>query len=169
MTCSQSMVATWPWGGGTIGPRAYVEACLLEEDGPLLEAMAASRYAIGGATFIERTAERIEQRRSGRRQDEDLDLPRRTVSLREIDEVVARHYGIDPGLFSAQGRKVGCAKSVAVELAAQLADLSGRAVGEHYGVCANAVVANRRRWAARPAVLQVIEKLGRKLQRRKLK
>jgi hypothetical protein len=34
---------------------------------------------------------------------------------------------------------------VAVELAAQLADLSGRAIGEHYGIFANAVVANRRR------------------------
>jgi hypothetical protein len=63
-------------------------------------------------------------------------------------------------LFSAHGRSVGCAKSVAVELVAQRADLSGRAVGEQYGVCANAVVANRRRLAARPEVLQVIEKLG---------
>ena len=59
--------------------RAYVQACLMEDDGPLLEAMAASRYAIGGAGFIERTEEQLEQRRSGRRQDEDLDLPRRTV------------------------------------------------------------------------------------------
>jgi hypothetical protein len=121
--------------------RASGDTGLLEHDAPRLEAMAASRYAIGGPTFIERTEEQIEQRRSGRLQDEDLDLPRRTVSLGEIDEVVARRYHIDPGLFSAHGRKVGCAKSVAVELAAQLADLSGRAVGEHYGVCANAVVA----------------------------
>jgi len=33
--------------------------------------------------FIERTEEQVEQRRSGRRQDQDLDLPRRTVSLEE--------------------------------------------------------------------------------------
>ena len=149
--------------------RAYVEACLMEDDEPLLEAMAASRYAIGGAAFIDRTEERIEQRRSGRLQDEDLDLPRRTVSLEEIDEAVARHYRIDARLFSAHGRSVGCAKSVAVELAAQLADLSGRAVGEHYGMCANGVGANRRRLATRPEVLQVVETLGRKLRRRKLK
>ncbi len=64
--------------------RAYVEACLMENDAPLLEAMAASRYAIGGAAFIDRAEERIEQRRSGRLQDEDLDFPRRTVSLEEI-------------------------------------------------------------------------------------
>jgi len=149
--------------------RAYVRACLTEDDGPLLEAMAASRYAIGGTAFIERTEEQVEQRRSGRLQDEDLDLPRRTVSLEEIDVAVARHYRVEPGLFSAHGRSVGCAKSVAVELAAQLADLSGRAIGEHYGVCANAIGANRRRLAARPEVLQVIETLGRKLRKRKLK
>ena len=35
--------------------RAYVEACVLEDDGPLLEVMAASRYAIGGATFVEQS------------------------------------------------------------------------------------------------------------------
>ena len=69
--------------------RAYVQACLLEDDGPLLEAMAASRYAIGGSAFIERTEERIEERRSGRVQDRDLDLPRWTVSLEEIDAAVA--------------------------------------------------------------------------------
>ena len=149
--------------------RAYVEACVMEDDAPLLEAMAANRYAIGGASFIERTEEQIEQRRSGRRQDEDLDLPRRAISLEEIDELVAHHYRIDPGMLSAHGRRVGFAKSVAVELAAQLADLSGRAVGEHYGVCANAVVANRRRLAARPEVLQAIEKLGRRLRKGKLK
>jgi hypothetical protein len=56
---------------------------------------------------------------------------------------------------------------VAVELAAQLADLSGRAIGEHYGICANVVVANRRRLATRPEVLQVIETLGRRLRKRK--
>jgi predicted RND superfamily exporter protein len=64
---------------------------------------------------------------------------------------------------------VGCSKSVTVELAAQLADLSGRAVGEHYGTCANVVVANRRPMAARPEVLQAIEKLSHKLKKRRSK
>ena len=68
--------------------RAYVRACLLEDDAPLLEAMAASRYAIGGSAFIERTEERIGERRTGRVQDRDLDLPRWAVSLDEIDAVV---------------------------------------------------------------------------------
>jgi hypothetical protein len=54
-------------------------------------------------------------------------------------------------------------------VAAQLADLSGRAIGEHYGIRANAAVANRRRLATRPEVLQVIVTLGRRLRKRKLK
>ncbi len=149
--------------------RAYVEACLIEDDAPLLEAMAASRYAIGGAAFVERSEEQIEQRRSGRVQDQDLDLPRRTVSLDEIDAAVAKHYRVDQRLFSAHGHRVGPAKMVAVELAAQLADISGRAIGAHYGIGATAVGANRGRLRSRPDVLQVVETLGRQLRKKKLR
>ena len=143
--------------------RAYVQACLLEDDAPLLEAMAASRYAIGGSVFIERTEERIGDRRRGRVQDRDLDLPRWTVSLEEIDAVVARYYRTDPRLFSAHGRRVGPAKGVALELAAQLADMSSREIGEHYGIGATAVAANHCRLAARPEVLKVVETLAAQL------
>jgi len=59
--------------------------------------------------------------------------------------------------------------AVAVELAAQLADLSGRAIGAHYGICAHGVVANRRRLATRPEVLQLIETLGRRLRKLRTK
>ena len=149
--------------------RAYVQACLLEDDAPLLEAMAASRYAIGGSAFIERTEGRIGERRSGRVQDRDLDLPRWTVSLDEIDAAVGRHYRMDPGTFSAHGRRVGPAKGVAVELAAQLADMSSRAVGSHYGIGATAVAANHCRLAARPELLKVVETLATQLRRKKIK
>ena len=146
--------------------RAYVQACLLEDDRPLLEAMAANRYAIGGTAFIERTEEQIEERRSGRVQDRDLDLPRRTVSLDEIDAAVARHYRIDRTMFSAHGRRVGPAKAVAVQLAAQLADMSGRAIGAHYGIGATAVGAINCRLAARPDVLQIVETLAQQLRKK---
>jgi len=147
--------------------RAYVRACLLEDDAPLLEAMAASRYAIGGSAFIERTEERIGERRTGRVQDRDLDLPRWTVSLDEIDAAVARHYRVDPSLFSAHGRRVGPAKGIAVELAAELADLSSRAIGERYGIGATAVAANRCRLAARPEQMKVVETLAAQLRKRR--
>jgi hypothetical protein len=149
--------------------RAYVQACLLDDDAPLLEAMASSRYAIGSPAFLERTEDQIEKLRSGRVQDRDLDLPRRTVSLDEIDAMVANHYRVDQRLFSAHGRRVGPAKAVAVELAAQLADASGRDIGAHYGIGATAVGANCRRLASRPDVLQVIERLGRQLRKKKIK
>jgi REP element-mobilizing transposase RayT len=149
--------------------RAYVAACLTEDDGPLLEAMAASRYAIGGAAFVEKTEARIEGRRTGRVQDRDLDLPRWTVSLEEIDAAVARQYRVDPRLFSAHGRRVGPGKGVAVELAARLADLTNRAIGEHYGIGAAAVGANHSRLANRPDVLQIVDTLARQLRKKKVK
>ena len=52
---------------------------------------------------------------------------------------------------------VGSAKAVTVELAAQLADMSGRAIGEHYAIGATGLGANRRRLVSRPDVLQVVE------------
>ena len=149
--------------------RAYVHSCLWEDDGPLQAAMAASRYAIGGNEFIERTEERIGQRRSGRVQDRDLDLPRRTVSLEEIDAAVGRHYRMDPSLFSGHGRRVGPAKGVAVELAAQLSDMSSRAIGQHYGIGGTAVTENHARLASRPEVLEVVRQLSARLRKTKAK
>ena len=75
--------------------RAYVHACLTDDDGPLLDALAANRYAIGSETFMEETEGRIERRRSGGARDKDLDLPRRAVSLDDIDGKVERHFKID--------------------------------------------------------------------------
>lgn len=147
--------------------RAYVQACLLENDRPLLEAMAASRYAVGDPAFVQRTEERIDKRRSGRVQDRDLDLPRWSVSLDEVDTEVAKHFRMDAGMLSAHGRRVGPAKGVAVELAARLADLSSREIGQHYGIGATAIAANHSRLASRPDVLQIVEKLSVQLWKRK--
>jgi len=145
--------------------RAYVEACVLEDDGPLLEAMAASRYAIGGTAFVERTERSIEQRRDGRVQNEDLDLPRWTVALEEIDRWVARHYRIEEAALKEHGHRAGTAKAVAVELACRLADMSGRAIGEYYGLGSAAVSAIHRKvqkdWCN---VLPIVNALALRLQ-----
>ena len=101
--------------------------------------------------------------------DRDLDLPRWTASLEEIDAAVARHYRVDPGLFAAHGRRVGPAKGVAVELAARLADMSSRAIGGHYGIGATAVAANHCRLTTRPEVLKVVETLAAQLRAKKRK
>ncbi len=149
--------------------RAFVEACVLEDDGPLLEAMAASRYAIGGAAFTEQTEARIEQRRSARVQDRDVDLPQRTVPLEEIDAAVARRYGVDPAVLKTHGHHAGPAKAAAVALASRLANVSGRLIAEHYGISSSRIVGIPRRLPDRPEVLDTVESLVKQLTRRKTK
>ena len=58
--------------------------------------LAANRYAIGSAAFIDTTEQRLAGRRSGRAQDRDLALPRATLGIERIDEAVAAHYGVSP-------------------------------------------------------------------------
>ena len=106
--------------GGNTAP--YVEACLLEDDAPLLEAMAASRYAIGCAAFTDKTEARVEHRRSGGVQDQDVHLPRWTVALKEIDSAVARRFGVEAVVLRAHGHHAGPAKAAAVALASRLAN-----------------------------------------------
>ncbi len=149
--------------------RAYAAACLTEDDGPLLEAMAASRYAIGGTAFVEKTEPCIEERRSGRVQERDLDLPRWNVAVDEIDAAVARHYGIDPAVLKTHGHHAGPAKAVAVALASRLAAVNGRAIGEHYGIGSAAIGAIHRRLANRPDRWDLVESLARQLKRRRTK
>ena len=149
--------------------RAYARACLDNDDGPLLEAMAASRYAIGGAAFIEMTEERILGRRTGAIQDRDIDLPRRIVSLDEINAAVARHFRIDAATLSLHGHRCGDGKAVAVELAVRLADLTGRAVGQKYGISSTGVGAIHRRIVNRPELLVIADKLETRLQKRTAK
>jgi putative transposase len=120
--------------------RAYVHGCVLEDDGPMLEAMAASRYAIGGTRFVEETERRVEGLRTGRVQDDDVALPRWTVPLTEIDAAVARHYRIEAARLEEHGRRAGVAKAVAVELACRLAGVTLRDVGAHYGQITSAAV-----------------------------
>ncbi|MGO9114594.1 MAG: hypothetical protein ACLP9L_35710 [Thermoguttaceae bacterium] len=89
------------------------------------------------------------------------------ISLDEIDAVLAQCYGMDRSLLSAHGYRAGPGKAVAVESAARLAEMSGRLIGEHYGIGAAAVGANHRRLADRPEMLQVVDTLTRQLPRTK--
>jgi REP element-mobilizing transposase RayT len=120
--------------------RAFVEQCLLDEDATMLRVMSASRYAIGDDPFVERTEASIEHRRTGSDADRDLELPRRVLSIVEIDEAVSRHFKIAKEDLARHGRSVGTAKIVAVELACRLTELSQRAIGQHYGGIGSAAV-----------------------------
>ena len=152
--------------------RAYVHACLTDDDGPLLDALAANRFAIGGESFLEETEERIERRRSG-------EGARPRLRPAAAGGFAARHRRGGGALFrrsatAARGcstvSTAGAAKAVAVELACGgLADQTGRAVGQHYGISSTGVGAIHRRVADRPGVLVVAAKLATSLQRRRRK
>ncbi len=146
--------------------RAYVHACILEDDGPILEALAASRYAIGSTAFVEQTERQLAARRSGRAQDRDLALPRAiTVPVERVDEVVAAYYGVSAADLASCRTCDRAAKFVAVELACQLTGLTQRAIGQHYGKITSAAVSNirRRLREGQYPYGQVVEKLRRQL------
>jgi len=125
--------------------RAYAHACVLDNDRPILDALRASRYAIGDKPFVEATEKRLRARRTGRVQDGDLALPRPTIPLRRIDARVAARFGLDPVDLRQHGHHGGMAKFLAVELACRLTGLTQRAVGLHYGGIGSAAVSVIRR------------------------
>lgn len=149
--------------------RAYVKSCLRENDEAMLEAMAASRYAIGGPAFIEKTEARIEGRRTGGVRDRDLDLPRSIVPVEEIEAAVSRHYGLAPVDLKTHGRHAGPAKAVAVALASRLTGANGRTIGLRYGVGSSAIGSIHRRLAARPDLVEIVESIAHELRTKKTK
>ena len=120
--------------------RVFVEQCLLDDDATMLRVMSASRYAIGDDRFVERTEASVECRRTGGDADRDLLLPRRVLSIGEIDKAVSRHFRTTPEELARHGRSAGVAKIVAVELACRLTELSQRSIGKHYGGIGSAAV-----------------------------
>lgn len=125
--------------------RAYVEACLTDDDRPLQEVMRAGRYAVGSEAFVRKIEKTLKQARTGRPADRDLDLPRQRVNLELISQVVAEAFGVDVGLLTQHGRRAGPAKAVALELACRLTELNQRAIGEHYGQITSMAVCMARR------------------------
>ncbi|MFA5810664.1 MAG: transposase [Thermoleophilia bacterium] len=124
---------------------AYTHACIMEDDRQLHEALKASRYAIGGPEFIDRTERQLEQRRSGRPQDADVSLPSLTVRIERIDTFVAAEFGIDPVDLKTHGHRTGVAKQIAIELACRLTGLTQRAIGAYYGGISSGAVCMARR------------------------
>jgi putative transposase len=145
--------------------RAYTHAHVLDDDGPLLDAMRASRYAIGGPEFIERTERQLQGRRSGRAQDADLVLPRLTVDIQRIDRLVAARCGVQPADLKTHGHHGGPAKAMAIELACRLTGWTHRAIGEYYGGISGAAVSVARRGIREspPALAQALDQLAAKL------
>ena len=125
--------------------QAYVRACVLEDDGAIIEAMRASAWAIGDESFVENTKRHLQNRRTGSAKDKDLALPPVTVDIETLDACVAEHYRIRPEDLCKHGRRIGNAKFVAVELACRLCGMTGREVGARYGRISSAAVSIIRR------------------------
>jgi REP element-mobilizing transposase RayT len=145
--------------------RAYTHAYVVDDDATLLDAMKASRYAIGGPEFIEQTERQLQWRRSDRTQDTDLALPRLTVDIKRIDRLVARQCGVESADLKAHGHCTGPAKAIAIELACRLTGWTHRAIGAYYGgiSCAAVSVARRRMRESPTAQTQFVERLFAKL------
>jgi len=127
--------------------RAYVQACLMEDDAPLREALRASRYAIGSPAFAKKVEKMLQKQREARPAQRDLDLPRPLVDLQTIDRIVAEAFRIDPARLRQHGRRAGEAKAFAIELACRLTDWNQRQLGAYYGgITSMAVCMARRRF-----------------------
>ena len=112
---------------------------------------------------MERTEERLAQRRSGAVQDRDLDLPRSTVPIEQIDASVAAHFGLRPEDLASCAACGATAKFVAVELACRLTGMTQRAIGARYGAITSAAVSNIRRRIRQGQYKcsEVVEEVGR--------
>ena len=133
----------------------------MEDDRPLLDAMKANRYAIGGPEFIEQTERQLQGRRNGRAQDADVALPRLTVDIQQIDRLVAAQYGVEPDDLKAHGRRSVPAKAIAIELACRLTGWTQRAIGLYHGgiSCAAVSVVRRKIRHCPAAQIKTIEQL----------
>lgn len=85
--------------------RASIQAYVVGDDRPLLDAMKANRYAIGGPEFVTQIERQLQGRRSGRPQDADVDLPRLRVDIERIDALVAAWHGVEPADADPSPRK----------------------------------------------------------------
>ena len=125
--------------------RAYVHACLLNDDEPVLTAMAANRYAIGDEKFAAETERVLAERYKGRAQDADVALPKACLDVGLIDDHVTTHFQVRLEQLQSHGHRGGMAKYTAVELACRLTGLTQRDVGQHYGNISSAAVSIIRR------------------------
>lgn len=126
--------------------RRYVERFVTKDDDKMLTALELSPYAIGDRAFIDEIEAEIKEERQSVRSGADIVWPRTTrPDVEAMDEAVADEFGIGVDDLSMHGRRVGPAKSVAVELACRLCGLTQRAAGARYGDMSGAAAGYLRR------------------------
>jgi len=128
--------------------RAYVLACLEQDDEELKRCLGQSRYGVGDEEYVKGLERELRGRRSGDERDRDVAYPRERIDVERIEGIVAREYGVAAERLQAGGRWKGGAKAkVAVmELACRLSGLTQRDIGHRYGgVTSQAVTMARKR------------------------
>lgn len=112
--------------------RKYVERFVTKDDDKTLTALELSPYAIGDEAFIDEIEAEIKKERQSVRSRADIVWPRTTrPDVEAVERAVAEEFGISVDDLSMHGRRVGPAKSVAVELACRLSgwDAHARSTG----------------------------------------
>ena len=129
--------------------RAYVQSCLMVDDGELRRMLEQSSHGIGDEDYIESLEKELRDRKSGKDRDRDVAYPGERISLERINAVVASEFGLAVVAMSAHGRckGVGAAKMAGIELACRLSGLSQREIGEHYGKMSSQAVSKSRKRA----------------------
>jgi putative transposase len=122
----------------------YVEDGLMKTDQETLSLMKGDGMSIGSVEFVEEIQEELSGRRTGEKTDEDLDLPRRFIDMETKCISVAQWYGMEEKDLRVDGRRVGEAKSVAVELACRLSGETQRSIGAYFGGVSSSAIGQLR-------------------------
>ena len=126
--------------------RRYVERFVTKDDDKTLTALDLSSYAVGDKAFIDEIEEEVKKERQSVRSHADVVWPGTTrPDIASVEKAVAEEFGIGVDDLSMHGRRVGPAKSVAVEFACRLCGLTQRAAGERYGGISGAAAGYLRR------------------------
>jgi REP element-mobilizing transposase RayT len=113
--------------------RGYVEGAVGKEDKGFLEALQASRYAIGDEKYREQTAEELRGLRMSK-YVRDIVWPEvEGIEPAAVEQAVAAAFDVSVGDLHAHGQRAGLAKAVAVTLACELGMKPQRAIARHFG------------------------------------
>jgi REP element-mobilizing transposase RayT len=129
--------------------RAYVLACMDEDDEELKRGLMRSGYGIGDEAYVAGLERELRERQSGEDQDRDVAYPREQVELDQIERAVAKECGVLVEALTERGRRESTvrARTLAMEVACRLSGLTQREIGKRYGGISTQAVSMARKRA----------------------
>lgn len=126
--------------------RRHTESMIDDDDELLIDAMEASRYAIGDDEFVREIEDALRERAASVSVPADVCTPLpEPADIAAIDGIVCDFYGCTPRDLRRHGRAAGEAKTVALELACRHGRRNHRQAGVAYGGMSGAGVGRQRR------------------------